>query len=450
MDRKQDTGNGFPKEWARDADMEFMFGALPPSRDSDPSHWNQKLHFWESAIRETQRTLIRDRNPSKRCLTFTLRELRSRFTRKMLVPRHLPKIVSHLIDKKGSDSGEKIMLAAEVMAPASTPIRETIASITGALYSLTFGGGGSPDAPGENEELLSLDLVDQCARALHERVIREADTPGKRLISVEDLARDFRFTVEDLEIIIHRMKASGLACYVPPVRSQKDLKRSRIVKFAARGERVRLYASDRYTAMFQEALKDIHKEIYQQEDRIKVLLQRVRALIKEGRKKNALTLLRSKKLAEQRINTAMQQAANVEEVFQKLQQVHNDQEVLAVLRKGNFALKKTIEAEGLDPDSIADVLSDIQVNISHAEEVAEALSAVEGDKEEEEFLEDEFEKMVREDQTEAVENAVEHQVQTKDDEKKSETKSTLAADDNVKLTEEKVKPKQNARLILHA
>eukprot|EP00467_Chlorarachnion_reptans_P025745 CAMPEP_0114531588 /NCGR_PEP_ID=MMETSP0109-20121206/26146_1 /TAXON_ID=29199 /ORGANISM="Chlorarachnion reptans, Strain CCCM449" /LENGTH=347 /DNA_ID=CAMNT_0001714463 /DNA_START=334 /DNA_END=1377 /DNA_ORIENTATION=+ len=253
-------------------------------------------------------------------------------------------------------------------------VANAVSSLVFSMLSMAL--GDDPKPPGQNEELIVPELVDECARSMNQRYVRGALTRVDRMIPYDTLVKELKFLPDDLDILLNRLRELGLASNVEVTKERKSLSKSRwqVVYFAGEGECLSTTKSDACLAMLKITLRDLDRKLVDRENLLKRLSAEVKLAIKEKQKRKAMYALKSKKRQEKQIENIRAQRVNLEIVFESLQKVNDDKEVLQVLRKGSVEIKRVIEVHGLSVDHVAEILDEVRDQVEEVDELSNVLA----------------------------------------------------------------------------
>jgi charged multivesicular body protein 7 len=120
--------------------------------------------------------------------------------------------------------------------------------------------------------------------------------------------------------------------------------------------------------------KVLHLAIDRKEEQLNEVMEGVRKCVKDGKKQMAKTFLRKKHMIENDIMKTMNILDNVQAMLQRVHSSKSDKEILKTYKMGSDAIKIAFAENGINLDSVHDVIEDMQDIYDNQAEYETAIS----------------------------------------------------------------------------
>lgn len=115
--------------------------------------------------------------------------------------------------------------------------------------------------------------------------------------------------------------------------------------------------------------------INKKEKQLDELLVQVKNCLAEGKKQMAKTFLRKKHVCESEMTKTMNILENIQTMLHRIQNSKSDKEIIQMYKMGSDSIKNILSNNGINLDSVYDIIEDMKEVIEEQEECQSALSA---------------------------------------------------------------------------
>ncbi|KAF7694953.1 charged multivesicular body protein 7 [Silurus meridionalis] len=374
------SSSELPPDWEDDERMAFLFSAFKENREVDPSDWDGKMNFWTPLVVQTCR-----RHDS---VCMSLQDLNESFRRKGSVPLGLSTVIQSMIRsgkvQKESDFAANVdsgWLSWGVGLLLVRPLKWTLSALL-----------GSGRVPLE-ESFVVIELVKEKAAALM-AAYRSSPLAVRSLLSFQEL-RSFSSHICPDE--------TTLCLALLQLQREKHVTVSlhegeKLVKFSQAGQSrvspvsemdLGIYQLQRSEKLLEERVEALGQEV-------KRCKEQAKALLKEGKKSQALRCLKGKKCVEGKADRLYTQLETVKGILDRIASSQTDRLVMQAYQAGVAALR--ISLKGITIERAENLVDQIQELCDTQDEVNQALAggalnSTEGESEE---LEEELKSLLEE------------------------------------------------------
>lgn len=347
----------FPPDWKDDDRMAFLFSAFKENRDVDCTDWDGKINFWSP--------LIIDHCRRHGSVCVNLQELNESFRRNGSVPLGLSTVIQSMIRsgkvQKESDFAANVdsgWLSWGVGLLLVRPLKWTLSSLLGS-------GRVSPD-----ESFVVIELVKEKAAALL-AAYRSSPLAERSLLSFQDLRALSSHICPD---------ESTLCMALLQLQREKQVTVSlhegeKLVKFSQAGHGRVSPVSEVDLGIYQlqrsEKLLEERVEVLGQE--VEKCKQQAKALLKEGKKSQALRCLRGGKRVEKKADRLFAQLETVKGILDRIANSQTDRLVMQAYQAGVAALR--ISLKGVTVERAENLVDQIQELCDAQDEVNQTLAS---------------------------------------------------------------------------
>ncbi|XP_037113749.1 charged multivesicular body protein 7 [Syngnathus acus] len=348
----------FPSEWDDDERMDFLFSDFKDNRDVNTMDWDSKMDFWTALIVQS----CRDR----RAVCANLQDLNKTFSRKEKSPLGLTTVI-HSMSRCGKLQRESEFAANVDCGWLSwgvglllvKPLKWTFSSLLGGSRLLS------------EESFVVIDLVKEKAAEVL-RIYQSSEFANRSVMSFQDLWTLSSSVCAD---------ESTLCMALLQLQREKQVAVSlhegeKIVKFCQAGQSRVSSVSDVDIGVYQ--LQRSEKPLVDRLDKLGLEADKcrkeARALLREGKKTQALRCLRGCKRAEKRADNLFGQLESIRGILDRIAQSHTDKMVLQAYQAGMTSLRLSLEdvtVAGADS-----LLDQIQELCDKQDDVNQAISGV--------------------------------------------------------------------------
>lgn len=115
--------------------------------------------------------------------------------------------------------------------------------------------------------------------------------------------------------------------------------------------------------------------VNKKEQQLNELLLQVKNCLAEGKKQMAKTFLRKKHVCESELTKTMNILENIQTMLHRIQNSKSDKEIIQMYKMGSDSIKHIFANNGINLDSVHDIIEDMKEVIEEQEECQSALSA---------------------------------------------------------------------------
>ncbi|KAM8866228.1 charged multivesicular body protein 7 [Synchiropus picturatus] len=312
-----------PPEWADDKRMEFMFSAFKENREVNAMDWDSKMEFWTALVLQSCR--------QRGAVSVSLRELSRSFARKGKSPLGLARVLQSMV-RSGTIQRESEFAASVDCGWLSWGVGLLLLKPLKWTFSALLGSGGVA----AEESFVVTELVQEKAAALL-AAYRSSALATRSLVSFQELC------------VLSGGDESALCLAL--LQLQRD---KRVTVTLHEGDKVVKFCQPRQQRV--SPVNEVDMGIYQLQCSEKLLEQRVdqlsveaqrcreeaRALLREGRKPQALTCLKKKKRVEKRAEGLCTQLESIRSILDRISQSQTDKMVMQAYQAGVAAMKLSL------------------------------------------------------------------------------------------------------------
>ncbi|KAJ8380102.1 hypothetical protein SKAU_G00008800 [Synaphobranchus kaupii] len=346
----------FPPDWADDERMSFLFSAFKENREVNTAEWDGKMDFWTPLVISTCRRLG--------AVCVNLKELNQIFQRKGNTPLGLGTVIQGMarcgkVQKESEfaanvDSG---WLSWGVGLLLVRPIKWTLSTLL-----------GSSRVPLE-ESFVVIELVKEKAAELL-NVYRRSPMASRALLSFQELRALCTHVCQD---------ETTLCLALLQLQREKQVTVSlhegeKIVKFSQPDQGRVSPVSDVDLGIYQlqrseKLLGERVEELGQEAERCR---DEARALLREGKKSQALRCLRGRKRVEKRADSLYAQLETIKGILDRIAHSQTDRLVMQAYQAGVAALR--VSLKDVTVERAESLVDQIQELCDSQEEVNQTLA----------------------------------------------------------------------------
>ncbi|XP_049618246.1 charged multivesicular body protein 7 [Syngnathus scovelli] len=345
-----------PSEWDDDERMDFLFSDFKENRDVNTMDWDSKMDFWTTLIVQS----CRDR----RAVCVNLQDLNKTFSRKEKSPLGLTTVINSMSRcgklQRESEFAANVdcgWLSWGVGLLLVKPLKWTFSSLLGGSRRYL------------EESFVVIDLVKEKAAEVL-RIYQSSEFANRSVMSFQDLWTLSSSVCAD---------ESTLCMALLQLQREKQVAVSlhegeKIVKFCQAGQSRVSSVSDVDIGVYQ--LQRSEKLLVERLDKLGLEADKCRkesrALLREGKKTQALRCLRGCKRAEKRADNLFGQLESIRGILDRIAQSHTDKMVLQAYQAGMASLRvslKDVTVEGAES-----LLDQIQELCDKQDDVNQAIS----------------------------------------------------------------------------
>ncbi|XP_070508652.1 charged multivesicular body protein 7 isoform X2 [Chironomus tepperi] len=360
--------------WKDDKVMSAMMYTFRP-REVNEEHYEQKMQFWKD--------LIESYCEYKGAPTITINELKDVFKRKGTSPYCLQDILNqmmyegnlqekNLFMEQPKATWGSWMVDSLIYKPASwgfSKIKEKI-----------IGSSTSPDTV-----FIVKSSVQKQARLLQEHV-RNRHT-FNNIISMDDLMESAEnidgLSREGILMALQHLNVYSKSAYIEEnnhslgVEDSSDNHHHKLlIKFGEPHQTVLpITEMERSIYNLEHTEKYLLDVVNKKKQQLNELLLQVKNSLAEGKKQMAKTFLRKKHVCESELTKTMNILENIQTMLQRIQNSKSDKEIIKMYKMGSDSIKHIFANNGINLDSVHDIIEDMKEVIEEQEECQSALSA---------------------------------------------------------------------------
>ncbi|XP_064203434.1 charged multivesicular body protein 7 [Anguilla rostrata] len=324
---REDESTEFPPDWADDERMSFLFSAFKENREVNTADWDSKIDFWTPLIISSCRR--------RGAVCVSLNELNQIFQRKGSMPLGLGTVIQAMtrcgkVQKESEfaanvDSG---WLSWGVGLLLVRPLKWTLSTLL-----------GSNRVPLE-ESFVVIELVKEKAAELLD-AYRRSPLAGRALLSFQELRTLCSHVCQD---------ETTLCLALLQLQREKQVTVSlhegeKIVKFSQPGQGRVSPVSDVDLGIYQlqrseKLLGERVEELGQEAERCR---DEAKALLREGKKSQALWCLRGRKRMEKRADRLYAQLETIKGILDRIAHSQTDRLVMQAYQAGVAALRVSLK-----------------------------------------------------------------------------------------------------------
>lgn len=339
-----DTEVTLPPEWEDDERMNFLFSDFKENRDVNTTDWDSKMDFWTALIIQICRT--------RGTVSISLQELNKIFRRKGIVPLGLGTVIQSMarlgkIQRESEfaanvDSG---WLSWGVGVLLVKPLKWTFSTLLGSSQ-ITL-----------EESFVVNELVKEKASELL-GVYRNSSLSNRSLLSFQEVrTMSSQVCVDE----------STLCLALLQLQREKQVTVSlhegeKIVKFSQTGQGrvspvcdvdIGIYQLQRSEKLLEERVEKLSQEA----DRCK---EEARALLREGKKSQALRCLKSRKKVEKKVDNLYGQIESIKGILDRIANSQTDKLVIQAYQSGVAALRLSLKDTSVErAESLVDQIQEL-------------------------------------------------------------------------------------------
>ncbi|CAN9513492.1 unnamed protein product [Ophioblennius macclurei] len=374
-----------PPDWEDDERMNFLFSDFKENRDVNATDWDSKMDFWTALIVKT----CRDRGS----VCVDLRELSRTFQRKGKAPLGLANVLRSMA-RCGKIQRESEFAANVDCGWLSWGVGLLLVKPLKWTFSTLLGGSRVP----VEESFVVIELVKEKAAELL-RVYRSSPFSSCGIVSFSDLCSLSSDVCAD---------ESTLCMALLQLQRDKQVTVSlhegeKIVKFCQPEQDRVSPVSDVDVGIYQlqrseKLLGEQVEKLNQEADRC---TKELRALLREGKKSQALRCLRGRKRVEKRTDNLLTQLESIRGILDRIAQSQTDKMVVQAYQAGVAALRLSLK--DVSVERAENLVDQIQELCDAQDEVDRTLSGgVPAADEDMDELEAELKALLDEPKTESV------------------------------------------------
>lgn len=365
----------YPDIWKNDKLMSAMMYTFRP-RDVNPEHYEQKMHFWKD--------LIESYCEYKGTPTITINELKDVFKRKGTSPYCLQEILNqmayegNLQDKSSFMEQPKTswgswMVDSLIYKPASWGFGKIKEKITGS--------SSNPDTI-----YIVKSSVQKQARLLQEHV-RNRHT-FNNIITMDDLMESSEnidgLSREGILMALQHLSVYSKSAYIEENKQfigtddvSSDIHHHKLLIKFAEPHQIALPITEMERSIYnlENTERYLLETINKKEKQLDELLVQVKNCLAEGKKQMAKTFLRKKHVCESEMTKTMNILENIQTMLHRIQNSKSDKEIVQMYKMGSDSIKNILSNNGINLDSVYDIIEDMKEVIEDQEECQSALSA---------------------------------------------------------------------------
>uniref|UniRef100_A0A8B9L4H6 Charged multivesicular body protein 7 n=1 Tax=Astyanax mexicanus TaxID=7994 RepID=A0A8B9L4H6_ASTMX len=346
----------FPPDWEDDERMSFLFSAFKENREVDTTDWDGKMNFWTPLIVESCRR--------RGSVCVSLQELNESFRRKGAVPLGLGTVVQTMIRsgkvQKESDFAANVdsgWLSWGVGLLLVRPLKWTLSALL-----------GSGRVPLE-ESFVVIELVKEKASALL-AAYRNSPLAGRSLLSFQEIRSLSSDICPDETTLCLALLQLQREKHVTVSLHEGD----KLVKFIQPGQgrvspvsevELGIYQLQRSEKLLEERVEALGQEAEKCKEQAK-------ALMKEGKKTQALRYLKGRKRVERKADRLYTQLETVKGILDRIASSQTDRLVMQAYQAGVAALR--ISLKGVTVERAENLVDQIQELCDTQDEVNQTLA----------------------------------------------------------------------------
>jgi charged multivesicular body protein 7 len=364
----------YPDIWKDDKVMAAMMYTFRP-RDVNPEHYEQKMQFWKD--------LIECYCEYKGAPTITINELKDVFKRKGTSPYCLQEILNQMMyegnlqDKSAFMEQPKVtwgswMVDSLIFKPASWGFNKIKERIVGST--------ANPDSV-----FIVKSSVQKQARLLQEHV-RNRHT-FNNIIAMDELMLSAEnidgLSKEGILMALQHLTVYSKSAYIEENKhfigtdeATDSNQHKLLIKFAEPHQTaLPITEMERSIYNLENTEKYLLDTINKKEQQLNELLIQVKTCLAEGKKQMAKTFLRKKHVCESELTKTMSILENIQTMLHKIQNSKSDKEIIQMYKMGSDSIKHIFANNGINLDSVYDIIEDMKEVFEDQEECQSALSA---------------------------------------------------------------------------
>ncbi|XP_076846329.1 charged multivesicular body protein 7 [Brachyhypopomus gauderio] len=346
----------FPTDWEDDERMAFLFSAFKENREVDPTDWDGKINFWTPLVVQSCRR--------RGSVSVSLQDLNESFRRKGSVPLGLVTVIQCMIRsgkvQKESDFAANVdsgWLSWGVGLLLVRPLKWTLSALL-----------GSGRVPLE-ESFVVIELVKEKAATLL-AAYRSSPLVGRSLLSFQEMRTLASHICPDETTLCLALLQLQREKYVTVSLHEGE----KLVKFSQAGQgRVSpvtevdlgIYQLQRSEKLLEERVEALGQEAEKCKEQAK-------ALLKEGKKTQALRCLRGRKHVEKKADRLYAQLETVKGILDRIASSQTDRLVMQAYQAGVAALR--ISLKGVTVERAENLVDQIQELCDTQDEVTRTLA----------------------------------------------------------------------------
>lgn len=336
--------------------MTFYFDDFKPCR-LNWDHNHQKMTFWKE--------LIESYCYYKGSAQFSIGELKQVFKRKGATPRCLQSVISQMIAEGNLVEKENFLKVSGSLASCLIttmfvrPLFWAAESLKKTFISKTVD---------EQKAFVVKSVIHRQSQVLIEFL--EYNYAYNDVIAVEQLAEQIAenriLSKDGLKIVLHDLHSSR-SILIDENLEEKLL----LIKVCPPGEKVQPFTElERIIYKLERMEKLLSTRLYEKETEIGVTTLQVKALLKEGKRQLAKSLLHKKHLLGADLKRIEGALKNIQSVLHQTSASASNQEILETYKFVSGALKANVAANGISLDQVHSVIDEIIEVFNQQEEIS--------------------------------------------------------------------------------
>jgi len=345
-----DLGNLCP-EWGDDERMGVVFSPLR-SKEVNPESWVSKIEFWHSLICkwcQHNQTCIVD-----------VETLKTAFERNGRTPHCIPEVLQQILE---SGKIEELARYRVRINPNRTWLQWASGGIGLIIKSNLFTTKIDQEAKFVVPEVavkVQNDLLQEI-RAFKSKP--DALSLKHSCFLTENQVNEIVEGKNDiLTLLIDRGSIAT-----------KTIEGVKMYKFIDTDEIVEFNQVDEGIVKLSQNLKTLEDELFEGDEEVKNLEEKIKSLIKSGSRRNAKSVLMKKKLLERNLDGKERQKINMENLLEEIKSAESNKSVVEAFKAGLEALRVSLRET--NTDEVGDTMDEVAEVVRQSEELSHTISA---------------------------------------------------------------------------